>query len=309
MKQDRPAVGGNRLAVMAGESIYASVRLRLTANRTYRGDNSSLIKPVALLLALLKYGAKSMGKRNFIIVMFCVLVLVSAPLLLYIYIFAPISHYSLSTSDQAWSNFGSFIGGTIGTIFSFLTFLGAAFAVYYQKKQLDVQKATMKLEEILSLLSRHSERLDVLIYTSPQLYPHQYIELNELDPKMKAYIEGSFISILAALGTLSLSKKYNKTFNVPDSNVPDGFISGFLQQSASLINVELNSYGHLLSIYKNSDGDHELVGFYEGKYSALICWLNVVGLLNAPLINDHVDFIVLENVLVGNNFKDYSSSI
>jgi ABC-type multidrug transport system fused ATPase/permease subunit len=250
-----------------------------------------------------------MGKRNFIIIIFSVLILVSAPLFLYIYIFAPISHYSFSTSDQAWSNFGSFIGGTIGTIFSFLTFLGAAFAVYYQKKQLDVQKATMKLEEIHSLLSRISERLDVLIYTSPQLYPHQYIELNELDPKMKAYIDGSFISMLAALGTFSLSKKYNKNLNVSDSNIPDGFISSLLQQSASLINIELNAYGHLLSIYKNNNGDHELVEFYESKYSALICWLNVIGLLNAPFINDHVDFSVLENVLVGNNFKDYSSSI
>ncbi|BEE06865.1 hypothetical protein VAWG002_40610 [Aeromonas veronii] len=35
VQQGRPAVGGNRLAVMAGESIYANVRLRLTANRTY----------------------------------------------------------------------------------------------------------------------------------------------------------------------------------------------------------------------------------------------------------------------------------
>ncbi|WP_439829642.1 hypothetical protein [Aeromonas caviae] len=286
-----------------------NVRLRLTTNRTYRGDNSSLIKPVALLLALPKYGAKSMGKRNFIIVMLCVLVLVSAPLLLYIYIFAPISHYSLSTSDQAWSNFGGFIGGTIGTTFSFLTFLGAAFAVYYQKKQLDVQKATMKLEEVHSLLSRVSERLDVLIYTNPQLYPNQYIELNELEPRMKAYIEGSFISVLAALGTLSLRKKYNKNLNVSDSNIPDGFISSFLQQSASLINVELNNYGRLLSIYKASYGDRELVEFHVDKYSALICWLNVVGLLNAPLINEHVDFNVLEHVLVGNNFKDYSSAI
>ncbi len=250
-----------------------------------------------------------MGKRNFIIVMLCVLVLVSAPLLLYIYIFAPISHYSLSTSDQAWSNFGGFIGGTIGTTFSFLTFLGAAFAVYYQKKQLDVQKATMKLEEVHSLLSRVSERLDVLIYTNPQLYPNQYIELNELEPRMKAYIEGSFISVLAALGTLSLRKKYNKNLNVSDSNIPDGFISSFLQQSASLINVELNNYGRLLSIYKASYGDRELVEFHVDKYSALICWLNVVGLLNAPLINEHVDFSVLEHVLVGNNFKDYSSAI
>ncbi|WP_182959029.1 hypothetical protein [Aeromonas caviae] len=83
----------------------------------------------------------------------------------------------------------------------------------------------------------------------------------------------------------------------------------FLQQSASLINVELNNYGRLLSIYKASYGDRELVEFHVDKYSALICWLNVVGLLNAPLINEHVDFNVLEHVLVGNNFKDYSSAI
>ncbi len=33
-----PAGGEMRLAVMAGESIYANVRLRLTANRTYGLD-------------------------------------------------------------------------------------------------------------------------------------------------------------------------------------------------------------------------------------------------------------------------------
>ncbi|MGL4355029.1 MAG: hypothetical protein ACRCTP_14280 [Aeromonas popoffii] len=76
-----------------------------------------------------------------------------------------------------------------------------------------------------------------------------------------------------------------------------------------MINVELNSYGRLLSIYEDGNGVHELIEFYKIKYSAVICWLNAVGLLNAPLINKHLDFNVLENILVGNDFKDYSSSI
>jgi len=35
VQQGRPAGGEIRLAVMVGELIYANVRLRLTANRTY----------------------------------------------------------------------------------------------------------------------------------------------------------------------------------------------------------------------------------------------------------------------------------
>lgn len=250
-----------------------------------------------------------MRKLYFITAIPLLIILVYSPVILYFYIFAPISEYSLSTSEQAWSNFGSFVGGTVGTTFSFLTFLGAAFAVYYQKKQLDAQTEALKLEEIHSLLSKLSERLDELIYAKPQLYPHQNPELDEISKKIKLYMEGSFISIVAALGTLSLSKKYHKKLDGAIESFPEETILKCLQQSAFLINVEINNYGRLLSIYKNCNGDHELIEFYKGKYSPITCWLNSIGLLNAPLINEHMDFDILEHVLIGNNYEEFSSSI
>ncbi|MGL5596740.1 MAG: hypothetical protein ACRDDA_01180 [Aeromonas sp.] len=42
VSQGRPAEGKMRLAFMAGELIYANVRLRLTANRTYELPPSPL---------------------------------------------------------------------------------------------------------------------------------------------------------------------------------------------------------------------------------------------------------------------------
>lgn len=250
-----------------------------------------------------------MRKLYFIVAISFVVISICYPLALYFYIFAPISEYSLSTSEQVWSNFGSFVGGTVGTIFSFLTFLGAALAVYYQKKQLDAQTEALKLEEIHSLLSKLSERLDELIYAKPKLYPHQELELDEISQKIKLYLEGSFISIVATLGTLSLSKKYNKKSDGAIEKFPEEAILKYLQQSAFLINVEINNYGRLLSIYKNCNGDHELIEFYKGKYFPTTCWLNSIGLLNAPLINEHIDFDMLEHVLVGNNYEEFSSSV
>lgn len=68
-----------------------------------------------------------------------------SPFIFYFSIFGPLSDYSLAHNDQAWANFGSFIGGTIGPILSLFAFLGVLLTIFIQKQQFDLAKEQFEI--------------------------------------------------------------------------------------------------------------------------------------------------------------------
>src|SRR5258705_13175776 len=59
---------------------------------------------------------------------------------IYYYKFAPGHWFELSSNQEVWSAFGTFVGGLLGPSFSFLAFIGVVFTVILQARQLDTMK-------------------------------------------------------------------------------------------------------------------------------------------------------------------------
>ena len=85
----------------------------------------------------------------------------------YVFTFGPNSGFSLSPTDGAWSNFGSYIGGVLGPVFSFLAFAGVLLTVWLQAQQLDESRAQANLQEIQRVLSSLATRIDELLAQVP----------------------------------------------------------------------------------------------------------------------------------------------
>lgn len=89
------------------------------------------------------------------------------PFIFYFSIFGPLSEYSLARNDQAWANFGSFIGGTIGTLFSGLAFIGVLLTyqemqnqLQAQKEQLEFARSRATIDELQRLLATTVESFE-----------------------------------------------------------------------------------------------------------------------------------------------------
>lgn len=88
---------------------------------------------------------------------------VIAPFTLYFSIFGPLSEYSFARSDQAWANFGSFIGGTIGPIMSCFAFLGVWKTYTLQNEQLQLATKQRRSEDLQRLIVSTYERIENIL--------------------------------------------------------------------------------------------------------------------------------------------------
>ncbi|MDI3429798.1 MULTISPECIES: hypothetical protein [Aeromonas] len=86
-----------------------------------------------------------------------------APFIFYFYIFGPQSNYSLARNDQAWANFGSFIGGTIGPLLSACAFYGVWATYKVQREQLTIAKNQGILDELQRLISNQHQAIEFML--------------------------------------------------------------------------------------------------------------------------------------------------
>lgn len=86
--------------------------------------------------------------------------LILLPLALYFYVFGPTSNYLLSDNHQTWSDFGSYLGGTIGPLLSGIAFLGIWKTYQLQSKQLQQANNQRKSEDVQRLIFIVAERID-----------------------------------------------------------------------------------------------------------------------------------------------------
>lgn len=84
------------------------------------------------------------------------------PLHFYYSEFGFLSKYSFQ-NNQAWGNFGSFIGGTIGPMLSFFTVIGVLHTYNIQQKQLYITDSQKKLGELQPLLNSTTLRIDSIL--------------------------------------------------------------------------------------------------------------------------------------------------
>jgi hypothetical protein len=189
---------------------------------------------------------------------------------IYFSVFGPLSDFSLATKDSAWSNFGSYLGGVLGPIFSFGAFFGVLITVYLQAKQLENIQSQANLDETQRLISSISSHIDTLLSNSP----NKNIKNQKLS---NAPI--TIFTVISAAGTAALSN--NNNYIVKGSNeILIAEAKNAIATESAAIGLELEQLAWTLEQYQNHGGSLIVIKFYKRRYQAIVCWLDALGELN-----------------------------
>lgn len=127
---------------------------------------------------------KTRSYKQLLFVALTIITISSIPLIFYFSTFAPLSEYSIAKNDQAWANFGSFIGGTIGPILSAFAFYGVWATYGVQREQLEIVRRQGILDEIQRLISSEHQALDIItkkvILVNLPLEDHKEMTIQEI---------------------------------------------------------------------------------------------------------------------------------
>lgn len=189
----------------------------------------------------------------------------------YFTIFAPHSGYSLARNDGAWANFGSYVGGVLGPLFSFLAFAGVLMTVWLQAKQLDILHAQANYEEIQRLISNISSNVDTLLAQAP----NQRIDHHRL---RDAPI--SIFTVISAAGTAALSSPSDYTRKASQERLIE-ISKEAIATEATAIGLELEQLSWCLQQYQEQNGNPTVIEFYKRRYNAIVCWLDAIGKLDS----------------------------
>ena len=148
----------------------------------------------------------------------------------YFIIFAPASGYSLSRTDGAWSNFGSYIGGVLGPAFALFAFLAVLLTVWLQAKQIESSRRQAHLEELQRVIATIAKTIDDLL-ASPA-------EANALVPAM---VERTVFNVLSAAGTAALNRATDYILAAKNSTIIQAAKDSLLLQSQSLL-IEMQQH-------------------------------------------------------------------
>ena len=189
----------------------------------------------------------------------------------YFSVFGPKSGYALSPSDIAWSNFGSYVGGVLGPIFSFLAFTGVLLTVWLQARQLDASQTQANFEEIQRVLSNVSARIDGLLAQPPNLHIEHHRFRN-------API--TVFTVVAAAGSAALSTPPDYMIQASNEQLIAAAKSAITTE-ATAIGLELEQLAWCLQEYELHGGSSSVIEFYKRRYNAVVCWLDAIGTVEA----------------------------
>ena len=190
---------------------------------------------------------------------------------LYFYNFAPKNSFQLSSADGAWANFGSYIGGVLGPLFSFLAFAGVLFTVWLQAIQLDRAKSQASIDEFQRVLANVSLQLDGLL-------AHR-LEVAPIHPGLPVKPETVFFYIAAA-GSAAIAPPSTHLIEARNKKIIDQ-IKPSIWSVVAVIGIELQQLAWCIEEYKRLDGAESVVTFYKRRYEAVVGWLDALAFLNA----------------------------
>lgn len=189
----------------------------------------------------------------------------------------------LSNNLEDWARFGSFIGGTVGTIFAALAFMSVFISIREQRKQI-------KISESLRLISLEIESINQKLSTSVNIG----IEIPGIS-EIPGIMDKTLINCLNFFGTGLIngaSEDYAplKTFN--------------LHTRLQLFPLQQNirHLCRLFDIHEKINGKDEIVTAYKKGICLSVLFLLKVSMKSDPLLEKHFHLHILER-----NFKDINS--
>jgi hypothetical protein len=190
---------------------------------------------------------------------------------LYIFHVGRASGYSLSAATTDWAQFGDYLAGTLGPLFSLLAFGGVLCTVWLQASQLESAQRQSSLEEVQRAMATVSGQIDQIL---AETVSHQF---NSVTLRSSP---ATFFRVLSSAGTGALS------LPCPDY-MRQALTQQFVEEAQSALNnqaqvagVELDQLCWLLGRYRAQQGSGEVLEFYRRRYGAIVCWLDALGFLS-----------------------------
>ena len=207
---------------------------------------------------------------------------------LYFFNFGPQNNYSLSTSASEWSNFGSYAGGVLGPLFSFLAFAGVLLTNWLQGKQLEHAKAQANIEEFQRVIANISLQIDSFLREKIEnIAPH-------INAQSKPEVVYTYLMIA---GTAAIRNRTDYILQVSDQRTVDS-IKPAITSIGTLIGFEINQLAWSIDEFKRLGGADSVCKFYERRYSPIVCWLHVLSFLDHhPEIKKVWDVLLLRRAM------------
>jgi hypothetical protein len=183
----------------------------------------------------------------------------------------------LSASSEEWANFGDYVGGTLGTYFSFFAFIGVVATLMLQQRQLEQIQRQAKLDEIQRYLAYASSKVDALLQQQPRTAP----EALERMLRGKA-APASLHNMLFAAVNLRLSENTGMQPQAAALALRD-LVKSLRFETAPLI-VELHQLATGLDSYARQGGSIEIIALYHNRYRAETGALQLLDILSSETV-------------------------
>lgn len=210
----------------------------------------------------------------------------------YIYKFGNLVDPTLSGNRSDWGTFGDFIGGTLGTYFGFLAFIGVLFTVLLQDKQLKHVRSQSHLDELQRLVAGISKVVDELLHTVP-LNPPKLVQRRLPGERFTVF------RLISAVGTAALQPLPDDYILRVNRDELNADLKASLAHEADLLSIELQNLTWCLEQYSAEGGSSTVTAFYIRRYAAVVCWLDVTGLLSSDAVRTFFNPAALRQQLRG----------
>ncbi len=163
-------------------------------------------------------------------------------ILMPLWIYFSIFRSGLSVDQNDWGNFGAYVGGTVGTLFAFLTLVALIAALWLQRQEI---RHYQKTEQVRKQETQRAERIRDLVYVLEAL-GHQVESKREyIDRHIKSVSSAAIEAYPGFVEVVSLIKQMSK--------------------------FQLELYG--------IDPQSRVFSFYSVRYRSLVSALVVAGLV------------------------------
>jgi hypothetical protein len=183
----------------------------------------------------------------------------------------------LSSNSEEWANFGDYLGGTLGTYFSFFAFIGVVATLMLQQQQLDQVQRQAKLDEIQRYLAYGSGKVDALLQQQPRTAPEA------LERMLRGKVAPASVhNMLFAAVNLRLSQNTGMQPQAAALALRD-LVKALRFETAPLI-VELHQLATGLDTYAGQGGSLEIASLYQNRYKAEIGALQLLEILGSDSV-------------------------
>ncbi len=230
-------------------------------------------------------------KTTLYLVVFLLLAIIFITLIPY---FCTFGKYGLSDDHQAWANFGGYMGGVLGPLFSALAFICIWLTYKAQREQIELLKNQAKVSEIQRLISNTSERIDKILEGQAVVIkpPHELGFYDEPDniAKFETIRARTFIDVLFHLATID-PKKLKLPPELEEAILDNYFAEYKIVFAENIIsfNVELKQLNWLLNEFSSAGGDNKIIDFYNRRFQRAVELVNKIDCLNEDLSEHHFD--------------------